>query len=108
MEKAVENLTSNPDNILIDGLDKPNLLFPFENIVKGDTKIECIMAASIIAKVTRDRIMTKLSMRYPDYGWERNSGYGTSQHSKGLEKFGVTPHHRKKFAPIIKILSQNQ
>ena len=62
MEKAVENLTSNADNILIDGLDKPNLLIPFENIVKGDTKIECIMAASIIAKVKRDRIMENYSI----------------------------------------------
>ena len=67
MEKAVENLTSNPDNILIDGLDKPNLLFPFENIVKGDTKIECIMAASIIAKVTRDRIMENYSIIFSEY-----------------------------------------
>ena len=104
MEKAVENLTSNPDNILIDGLDKPNLLFPFENIVKGDTKIECIMAASIIAKVTRDRIMENYSIIFSEYGFEKNKGYGTKFHMEALKINMATPIHRKSFNPVSKYL----
>jgi len=90
MERAVRALPISPQFALVDGNRMPSLPFP---------------AASIIAKVTRDRIMTKLSQRYAGYGWETNSGYGTAQHSKALEEIGVTPHHRKSFAPIIKILS---
>ena len=108
MQRAIYALPVEPDFALVDGNQIPSLPCAAKSIIKGDSISLSVAAASIIAKVTRDRIMNKLSLRYPDYGWERNSGYGTSQHSKGLEKFGVTPHHRKKFAPIIKILSQNQ
>jgi len=108
MQRAIYALPVEPDFALVDGNQIPSLPCAAKSIIKGDSISLSVAAASIVAKVTRDRIMHKLSMRYPDYGWDRNSGYGTSQHSKGLEKFGVTPHHRKMFAPIIKILSQNQ
>ena len=65
-------------------------------------------AASIVAKVTRDGIMADLAGRYPGYGWERNAGYGTREHRTALERLGVTPHHRKSFAPIIKILGRDR
>jgi len=108
MQRAIYALPVEPDFALVDGNQMPSLPCAAKSIIKGDSISLSIAAASIVAKVTRDRIMKRLSLRYPEYGWERNSGYGTSQHSNGLEKFGVTPHHRKKFAPIIKILSQNQ
>ncbi len=105
MERAVTALPTTPQFALVDGNRLPKLPCPARTIVKGDSISLSIAAASIIAKVTRDRIMTSLSRRYPGYGWDRNSGYGTAQHSKALEEIGVTPHHRKSFAPIIKILS---
>ena len=104
MEKAVSNLTLNPDKVLIDGIDEPNLLVPFENIVKGDTKIECIMAASIIAKVTRDRIMQDYSIIFSEYGFENNKGYGTKYHMEALKVNMATPIHRKSFNPVSKYL----
>ena len=104
MEKAVSNLTLNPDKVLIDGIDEPNLLVPFENIVKGDTKIECIMAASIIAKVTRDRIMQDYSIIFSEYGFENNKGYGTKYHMESLKVNMATPIHRKSFNPVSKYL----
>ena len=100
MEEAVTNLELTPDKVLIDGLDKPNLLVPFENIVKGDTKIECIMAASIIAKVTRDIIMENYSIIFPEYGFENNKGYGTKYHMEALKINMATPIHRKSFNPV--------
>lgn len=105
MERAVRALPTTPHFALVDGNRLPDLPCPARTIVKGDSISLSIAAASIVAKVTRDRIMTRLSHRYPGYGWERNSGYGTAQHSKALEEIGVTPHHRKSFAPIIKMLS---
>ena len=104
MEKSVSNLTLNPDKVLIDGVDEPALLVPFENIVKGDTKIECIMAASIIAKVTRDRIMQDYSIIFSDYGFENNKGYGTKYHMESLKVNMATPIHRKSFNPVSNYL----
>ena len=77
----------------------------YKTIVNGDEKIKVISAASIIAKVFRDRLMIKLSKKYSQYAWENNFGYGTKAHLKGLQKFGVTTHHRKGFKPVHKILS---
>ena len=105
MERAVNALPIKPDFALVDGNRMPTLPCAGQTIVKGDSISLSIAAASIIAKVTRDCIMTKLSFRYPGYGWERNAGYGTAQHSRALRDIGVTPHHRRSFAPIIKILS---
>ena len=104
MERAVSNL-SIPNHILIDGNKiPPNLTAPTTAVIKGDGKSVSIAAASIIAKVTRDRLMLDLSKLYPGYGWETNAGYGTKMHQSGLLNHGVTPHHRRSFKPIHNIL----
>ena len=108
MQRAVTAVTakgSPPDLALVDGNRLPPLPCPARTIVKGDSISLSIAAASIIAKVTRDRLMARLGARYPGFGWERNAGYGTAEHQAGLKRLGVTPHHRKSFAPIVKILS---
>jgi len=97
MELAVSGLSVVPDKILVDGNRIPKGLENAEFVIKGDAKSFSIAAASIIAKVTRDRIMLKLAGEYPNYGWERNKGYPTSEHYKAIEKFGLTPYHRKTF-----------
>lgn len=106
MTRAVENLKTKPDFALIDGNRIPQgLACPAAAIVKGDGLSLSIAAASIQAKVARDRMMTELDLAFPGYGWANNAGYGTKQHQQGLARLGVTPHHRKSFAPIRKILS---
>jgi ribonuclease HII len=106
MQRAIAGLTTLPDTALVDGNQlPPNLPCAGHSIVKGDSLSLSIAAASIVAKVTRDRIMAALALRYPAFGWERNAGYGTRQHQDGLAAAGVTPHHRRSFAPITKILS---
>ncbi len=105
MKRAIKKLSVKPDIILIDGNFAPKGLKNFKTIVNGDEKKKVISAASIIAKVFRDRLMTKLSKKFSNYAWERNFGYGTKAHLKALKKFGVTSHHRKGFKPIHKILS---
>ena len=105
MERAVGALGQIPDLALVDGNRLPALPCPARTIVKGDSVSLSIAAASIIAKVTRDRLMVRLGARYPGFGWERNAGYGTAEHQAALTRLGVTPHHRKSFAPIVKILS---
>jgi len=105
MTRAVGALPVTPDFALIDGNRIPDLgNIKADCVIKGDTRSLSIAAASIIAKVTRDRIMTELSGRYPGYGWENNAGYGTAGHQDALTRLGVTPEHRKSFAPIRKIL----
>jgi len=104
MRRAVKNLKTTPDILLVDGNRDPETGIPSQLIVKGDTLSLSISAASIVAKVTRDRQMCAFAAQYPHYGWERNSGYGTTEHRKGLSLFGVTPLHRRSFAPIRKIL----
>ena len=105
MKRAINNLSVKPDITLIDGNFAPQGLKNYKTIVNGDEKIKVISAASIIAKVFRDRLMIKLSKKYSQYAWENNFGYGTKAHLKGLQKFGVTTHHRKGFKPVHKILS---
>ena len=105
MRRAIKKLKLKPSLILIDGNFAPAGLKNFKTIINGDEKIRVISAASIIAKVYRDRFMIKLSEEYSNYAWERNFGYGTKAHLKGLKKFGVTSHHRKGFKPVHKILS---
>ena len=78
-----------------------------EAVIKGDALSLSISAASIIAKVTRDRLMCVLAEEYPDYGWERNAGYGTAEHIAALKEKGVTPYHRKSYAPVAKLLNEN-
>ena len=100
MQRAVAGLSIQPDYVLIDGNRCPALPMPSQAVVKGDSLVAEISAASIIAKVTRDRLMARLAMRHDAYGWERNAGYGTAAHMQGLKLRGVTPHHRRGFAPI--------
>lgn len=99
MQEAVEKLAIQPDFLLIDAMQLSNGIRQ-EKLIKGDARSVSIAAASIIAKVTRDRMMEDYSRQYPGYGFEKNAGYGTKEHLAGLEKYGVTPIHRKTFAPI--------
>ena len=105
MKRALDNLSIKPGLTLIDGNFAPSGLKNFRTIVNGDEKIKVISAASIIAKVYRDRLMIKLSKKFANYAWDSNFGYGTKAHLEGLKKFGVTSHHRKGFKPVHKILS---
>ena len=107
MARAVASLARLPDAALVDGNRAPTLPCPVQCVVKGDTKCLSIAAASIVAKVTRDRYMTDLAARHPGYSWERNFGYGTELHRQGLARFGVTPHHRRSFAPIRRLLEES-
>jgi ribonuclease HII len=100
MQRAIEKLSITPNHLLIDGIHKPSSKYPCTTIIKGDQKSLSIAAASIIAKVTRDRIMEDLAKIYPQYGWEKNAGYGTKLHQEGLEKYGANEHHRQSFKPI--------
>jgi ribonuclease HII len=100
MRRAVEGLKTNIDMALIDGNRRPKLDCPAEAIVKGDGKSPSIAAASIIAKVTRDRLMTRLAEQHHGYGWERNFGYGTPEHMAAMQLLGVTAWHRTSFAPV--------
>lgn len=100
MRRAVEALPANPDIALVDGNRAPDLPCSVQTVIRGDGLSLSIAAASIIAKVTRDRIMTDLAKKHPGYGWERNAGYGTKVHKDGLDRCGVTIHHRRSFKPI--------
>jgi ribonuclease HII len=99
MKAAVASLEPKPDFLLIDAM-KLETPYPFESIVKGDAKSITIAAASIIAKVARDEWMKDISQMYPVYGFQRNMGYGTKEHLQAIEQYGITPYHRKSFAPI--------
>ncbi|MCF6271934.1 MAG: ribonuclease HII [Rhodobacteraceae bacterium] len=107
MHRAISALATPPRFALIDGNKIPRAL-PCEAraIVQGDSRSQSIAAASIIAKVTRDRLMCDLSATYPGYGWETNMGYGTKAHQSGLKDLGITPHHRRSFKPIHKMLCE--
>jgi ribonuclease HII len=103
MRRAVERLTIRPVHALVDGNKVPALPCPAEAIVKGDSKVLSIAAASIIAKVTRDRFMSDLDAACPGYGWARNKGYGTADHMEALARLGPSVHHRTSFAPIAQL-----
>jgi len=100
MARAVAVLGVRPDAALVDGIIPPSLACPVQTVVKGDGLSFSIAAASVIAKVTRDRIMRALAPRYPGYGWETNVGYGTPAHGEAIRRLGVTRHHRRSFAPV--------
>ncbi len=105
MQRALKKLKCKPSIAYIDGPFVPkNVNVKCKAFIKGDEKITCIAAASIIAKVARDFFMIKLSKKYPKYKWNNNFGYGTADHLIGLKKYGITKHHRKKFKPIHKML----
>ncbi len=97
MRRAVEGLSVKPDYALIDGNQHPGLSIPDETVVKGDGKSMSIAAASILAKVSRDRFMLKLAEKYPEYCFEKHKGYGTKLHYEMIEKYGVAPIHRRSF-----------
>lgn len=107
MQRAMAELIPSPMVVLVDGIRKPDLAQQTINIVKGDEKSYSIAAASIIAKVTRDRIMRQLDQKFPEYGWSQNAGYGTAKHRAALDQFGVTSHHRRSFAPIAALLKNS-
>ncbi|WLS78185.1 ribonuclease HII [Erwinia pyri] len=100
MQRAVAGLHITPDFVLIDGNRCPALAMPAQAVVKGDSLVREISAASIIAKVTRDREMAELDLQFPEYGFARHKGYPTALHMERLALHGVTPHHRRSFAPV--------
>jgi ribonuclease HII len=104
MQRAVNQLTITPASALVDGIRKPDLQCPITSVIKGDQLSYSIASASIIAKVTRDRIMLELGKDYPAFGWAKNAGYGTVQHHNALKLEGITPHHRRSYAPIAKFI----
>ncbi|WP_424927580.1 ribonuclease HII [Amaricoccus tamworthensis] len=105
MRRALDNLTTPPDFVLVDGRHiPPGLPCQAQAVIKGDGRSLSIAAASIVAKVTRDRIMVALSQQFPGYAWETNMGYGTKAHVEGLNLHGVTQHHRRSFKPIHNML----
>ena len=103
MKRAITKLRKKPTLVLIDGNKLPNLEnYNLKYVIKGDHKISSISAASILAKVSRDRFITKLSKQFNNYGWDTNSGYGTKKHLVAIKKFGITKYHRKTFYPVSK------
>lgn len=105
MLRAVEALGVTPDHLLIDGnLIPRGCTVSAEAVIKGDGKSLSIAAASIVAKVTRDRVMVDLAQQHPGYGWESNAGYPSKSHISALQELGVTPHHRRSFKPVHNIL----
>ena len=106
MKRSIKKLRSKSYLIMIDGNKLPTMNgYKLKSVVRGDQKIPEISAASIIAKVSRDRLISKMSKKFTKYAWNKNSGYGTKQHIKAIKKFGITKHHRKTFSPIHNILS---
>jgi ribonuclease HII len=108
MERAIAGLSAGSDHVdhaLIDGNMVPRGLFiPATTIIKGDARSLSIAAASIVAKICRDRIMVELAQQYPGYGWDTNAGYGSKSHISALQNLGVTPHHRRSFKPVHNML----
>ena len=105
MRRAVQALVEQPEVVLVDGnRAPPQLGCRAETIVGGDAHSYSIAAASIFAKVTRDRYMHALALTYPGYGWETNRGYGSQQHLEALSLLGPTPHHRRSFAPVTRLV----
>jgi len=100
MRRAVDQLTAAPDLALVDGNQHPGLPMPCRMVIGGDGIHLSIAAASIVAKVVRDRLMCALAESHPEYGWSTNVGYGTLTHRNALKRFGPTPHHRRSFAPV--------
>ena len=97
MNRALDRLGVRPDHVVVDGLPLKSLRWQHDAVVGGDGSIHSISCASIVAKVCRDRLMTKLAKRYPGYGWDRNAGYATREHRDALNRIGATPHHRQSF-----------
>lgn len=103
MARAAQGLPLQPDMCLIDGLPVPGFPLPSRSLVKGDARSLSIAAASILAKVSRDHYMQQLAQQYPQYGFDRHAGYGTRQHMQAIQQYGITPHHRRSFAPVAQM-----
>jgi ribonuclease HII len=108
MQRALNRLRVRPDHVVIDGRAMRTLPIPHTAVVRGDRRCFSIACASILAKVTRDRLMTRLAVRYPEYIWDHNAGYTTREHVIGLANHGITPHHRKSFCRISDLLLELQ
>ena len=108
MQRAVNGLTIQPDEALIDGNRLPDLLIPAQAIIKGDSKVQAISAASILAKVERDKIMVDYHKKYPDFSFHLHKGYGTGQHLSEIGQFGFLPIHRKTFNPVRTMILQQK
>jgi ribonuclease HII len=104
MRRALGRLTVQPDYVIIDGKAMRTLPIPHTAVVHGDARCHSIACASIVAKVTRDHLMTLLSRKYPAYTWERNAGYTTRAHVRGLDAAGITPHHRRSFVRVSQLM----
>ncbi|WP_044642610.1 ribonuclease HII [Risungbinella massiliensis] len=105
MRVALSQLEPIPDHILADAVTIPKVAIPQQGLIKGDSLSHSIAAASIIAKTTRDEWMMRIAEKYPEYGFDRHMGYGTPEHLQALEQYGVTPIHRKSFAPVQKYVT---
>ncbi len=108
MRRAVAALPVPPGHVLVDGRDLPELGLPATALVGGDRLSLSVAAASIVAKVRRDRVMAEAAQHWPGFGWERNAGYGTKSHMAALQERGPTPFHRRSFSPISQMLWQGQ
>lgn len=108
MQRAVDGLRLQPDYVLVDGNRCPDFAYPANAIIKGDTRVAAISAASILAKVSRDTEMVKLDAEYPGYGLARHKGYPSRQHVEALENFGVTPIHRVSYAPVRRVMERTR
>lgn len=104
MRRAINALPQKPAMLLIDGNRAPDFGCPARTIIKGDATVLSIAAASIIAKVTRDRLMCELAQTHPQYDWASNAGYGSPKHLSALQQHGITPHHRRSFRPISEMV----
>lgn len=104
MGRAVVGLTQEPDFLLVDGMPLPHLAIPNKKIVRGDVLSQSIAAASIIAKVTRDRMMLEYHLKWPEYAFDRHKGYGTAFHLAALKQYGPCAIHRKSFAPVLSLV----
>jgi ribonuclease HII len=107
MERAVQRLKVKPDQVLVDGKHCPNISYPVKAIINGDQTVPVISAASIIAKVIRDREMVIYDAYYPEYGFAAHKGYGTKRHLDAIVKYSITPIHRRSFKPIKDLLAES-
>lgn len=107
MKRAIEGLRLPPAKVLVDGNRIPQVIYDIEAIVKGDAKVQTISAASILAKVFRDKLLSDLDLKYPEYGFLKHKGYGTKAHLQALEQYGPCPIHRTSFSPIKKLINFN-
>ncbi|MGZ5185095.1 MAG: ribonuclease HII [Caldimonas sp.] len=106
MRRAVEGLSQQPSIVLVDGNQRPELAMPVRTVVGGDAKVRAISAASIVAKVYRDRLLTALHEEHPEYGFDGHKGYSTPEHLAALREHGACRHHRRSFAPVRDVLDR--